>query len=238
MAGQTSSFAAGGDRSPSHLLALGGAGFTNPEAQPLDDLALELTGAPQPKACLVPTASGDASPYVAAFYRTFARRARCTHVSLFARETEDLRELVLAQDLLYIGGGNTANLLALWRLHGLDVIVREAWEQGTVLVGVSAGACALFDAGVSASFGAIAPLYDGLGLIGGGFCPHYHERRITLLEMMGEGLGRGYGAGDDAALHFVGEDLHEALALSSGAAAFRVEPGPREHALAPRLLSG
>ena len=237
MAGQTSSFASGGVLPPSHLLALGGAGFTNPEAQPIDDLALELTGAARPKACLIPTASGDASPYVAAFYRTFARRAGCTHVSLFAREPEDLRELVLAADLLYIGGGNTANLLALWRLHGLDVIVREAWERGTVLVGVSAGACALFDAGVSASFGAIAPLYDGLGLIGGGFGPHYHERGPVLAEMVAEGLSIGWGAGDTTALHFVGDALQEAVGVGARAQAFRLEAGREPHALPVRTLA-
>ncbi len=225
------------DRVP-QLLALGGAGFTDPGMRAIDDHALALTGAERPRVCLIPTASGDASAYVAAFYRSFGARAHCSHVSLFQREPGSLRDLVFAQDLLYIGGGNTANLLALWRLHGLDDLVTEAWERGVVLVGVSAGACALFEAGVSASFGTIAPLPDGLGLIAGGFCPHWEARRETLLAMVGAGLGSGYGAGDDAALVFEGRELREAIAPAEGAAAFRVEPGPAEVALPVRVVAG
>jgi peptidase E len=215
---------------------LGGGGFTNPDAAALDDFAFALTGSARPRVCLIPTASGDASAYVAAFYRTFGRRAACSHVSLFVREAEDLRALVLAADLLYIGGGNTANLLALWRLHGLDAIVREAWERGAVLVGVSAGACALFEAGVSASFGSIAPLLDGLGLIGGGFAPHYHERGAVLAEMVRGGLSTGWGAADSAALHFVGDALQEAVGVGPDAEAFRLAAGQDPLALPVRTL--
>lgn len=194
----------------------------DPAARALDDLALALTGSARPRACLIPTACGDASAYVAAFYRTFGARAECSHVSLFVRDAGDLRELVLGQDLLYVGGGNTANLLALWRLHGLDAIVREAWERGVVIAGVSAGACALFEAGVSASFGQIAALPDGLALIEGGFCPHWSERRAVLLEMVASGLAPGFGAGEDAGLLFSGADLAEAVGLRPAADAFRV----------------
>jgi peptidase E len=222
---------------PTRLLALGGGGFTDAAARPLDDFALGLTGRDRPRVCLLATASGDASAYVAAFYRTFADRAECAHVSLFQRDGGDMRSLVLGQDLLYVGGGNTANLLALWRLHGLDAIVRDAYQAGVVIAGVSAGACALFEAGVSASFGAIAPLNDGLGLVPGGFCPHWHERRGVLLEMVSGGLSGGWGAGDDAALFFVDGGLREAVGLRSGADAFRVEPGPVEVRVPVRRLA-
>ncbi len=223
--------------SGSHLLALGGGGFTEPAARALDDAALALADRPQPRVCLIPTASGDASAYVAAFYRTFAPRARCSHVSLFQREPEGLRERVLGADVLYVGGGNTANLLALWRLHGLDVLVREAWERGTVIVGVSAGACALFDAGVSASFGTLAPLSGGLGLVAGGFCPHWSERRGILLEMVTGGLAVGYGAGEEVALHFAGDELREALATGPDADAFAISPGPRVEPVPLRVVA-
>lgn len=218
------------------MLALGGGGFTEPAARALDDFALELTGRPRPRVCLIPTASGDASAYVAAFYRAFGSRAECSHVSLFQREPGDLRELVLEQDLLYVGGGNTANLLALWRLHGLDAAVREAWERGVLIAGVSAGACGLFEAGVSASFGPIAALNDGLGLIPGGFCPHWRERRHVLLEMVADGLPGGYGAGEEVGLLFEDGELCEAVALAAGADAWRVEPGPVELRAATRVL--
>lgn len=223
MAGQTSY--------SSQLLALGGAGFTDPDAAALDDLALSLTGAVRPRVCLIPTASGDASPYVAAFHRAFGQRAACTHVSLFTR-SGDLRAAVLDQDLLYIGGGNTANLLALWRLHGLDTLVAEAWAAGVVLVGVSAGACALFSGGVSASFGSLAPLDGGLGLIEGLFAPHWSERGALLCAS-----GRhGWGAGDTAALHFVDGTFCQAVGVGRDAAAFRVDASGAAHALAVRTL--
>jgi len=224
-------------RRPPRLLALGGGGFTEPAARALDDFALSLTERERPRACLIPTATGDASAYVAAFYRTFAGRAQCSHVSLFSREPGELRDLVLGQDLLYVGGGNTANLLALWRLHGLDAIVREAWEGGAVLVGVSAGACALFEAGVSASFGPVAPLGGGLGLIAGAFCPHWSARRPVLLEMVAGGVPCGYGADEAAALLFEGRELTEAVAAGDGAGAYRVDPGPVEVALEVRPLT-
>jgi peptidase E len=211
---------------PPQLVALGGAGFTDPAVRVLDDLALGLTGRDRPRVCLIATASGDASAYVAAFYRGFADRAECSHLSLFQRESADLRRFVLGHDLLYVGGGNTANLLALWRLHALDAVVREAWERGVVVAGVSAGACGLFEAGVSASFGTIAPLRDGLGLVPGGFCPHWHERGPTLVSMVADGLSGGYGAGDNVALVFEGTALREAVAAGPEADAFRVDPGP------------
>jgi dipeptidase E len=171
---------------------------------------------------------------VAEFYRVFAGRARCSHLSLFQRGAGDLRELLLDQDVLYIGGGNTANLLAVWRVHGVDAIVWEAWEAGVVIVGVSAGACALFEAGVSASFGTVAPLMDGIGLVRGAFCPHYEERRATLLEMLGNGLPLGFGADSGAALHFVEGELAGAIGVTPDQRAFRVEPGPIETPLPVR----
>ena len=222
---------------PRQLLALGGAGFTDATAAALDAFALSRSGVARPRVCLIPTASGDASPYVAAFYRHFAGRAQCTHVSLFQRDMADLRELVLAQDVLYVGGGSTANLLALWRLHGLDAIVAEAFGAGVVLVGVSAGACALFDAGVSASFGSLAPLHDGLGLVGGAFAPHWSQRGGLLRAMVADGLACGWGASDDAALWFSDGVLREAVGVGRDAQAFRVQPGAAPEPVPVRVLT-
>ncbi|HLJ03575.1 MAG TPA: peptidase E [Solirubrobacteraceae bacterium] len=218
------------------LLALGGAGFADPDARALDEFALGLTGAPRPRVCLLPTACGDATAYIAAFYRSFGQHAHCSHLSLFQREPGDMRALLLEQDVLYVGGGSTANLLALWRLHGVDAIVREAYAQGILLVGVSAGACALFEAGVSASFGKLAPLNDGLGLVAGGFAPHYGERREILLGMVAGGLPRGFGAGEEAGLLFRGGELSEAVATRAGGRAARLDAGPVEIELGARVL--
>ncbi|MEU8175202.1 Type 1 glutamine amidotransferase-like domain-containing protein [Microbispora hainanensis] len=113
----------------------------------LDDFVLATTGKERPKVCFVPTASGDSAGYVDRFYAAFSSRdCLPTHLSLFRREHRDLRALILSQDVVYVGGGNTANLIAVWRLHGLDEVLREAYEAGVLLCGISAGAACWFDA--------------------------------------------------------------------------------------------
>ena len=136
---------------------------------------------------------------------------------------------VAEQDVIYVGGGNTAHLLALWRLHGLDTILRDAWLGGTVLSGVSAGMLCWFAAGVTDSFGAgLAPLHDGLGLIAGSACPHYDgeaARRPRYHELVASGFPAGYAADDGAALVFEGATatLTEVVASRPRAAGYRVE---------------
>jgi peptidase E len=155
---------------------MGGGGFSmEPENPALDEYVLSFARRAQPRVCFVPTASGDAVTYVASFYRAFARLdARASDLPLFERAGYDLRQFVLDQDVIYVGGGNTANLLAVWRLHGLDAILREALDGGAVLCGVSAGMNCWFEASTTDSFGpVIAPLRDGLGFVPGSACPHY-----------------------------------------------------------------
>ena len=209
----------------------------------LDDFILSLTGKPKPKVCFVPTASGDSAEYALKFYRAFpAARAEASHLSLFKRTAQDLREFVLAQDVIYVGGGSTANLLAVWRAHGLDKILREAWDNGVVLCGVSAGAICWFESGSTDSFGPLAPLENGLGFLPGSFCPHYDGealRRSTYHRFIADGLPDGYAADDGAALHFVGTALVEAVSSRPAALAYRVERqenGVSETPLATRFL--
>lgn len=114
------------------IAALGGGGFSmEPENLLLDDFVLGLTGKPRPKVCFVPTASGDSEGYVQKFYDAFpTERAETAHLALFHRTVRDLRTFVLAQDVIYVGGGSTVSLLAVWQAHGLDAVLREAWEAG------------------------------------------------------------------------------------------------------------
>jgi glycosyltransferase involved in cell wall biosynthesis len=143
-----------------------------------------------------------------------------------------------ASDVVYVGGGNTANMLAIWRLHGVDEALREAWSRGFVLCGTSAGANCWFEACTTDSFGPLAPLEDGLGLLAGSFCPHYDaepERRPTYLRIVADGFPAGYAADDGVALHFRGTELREAVAASAIGRAFRVGAGGEE-ALAVRAL--
>lgn len=193
---------------------------------PFDDAVLELAG---PRVCFVPTASANRDTRLVSFYESFAGRAQPSHVDFTPWPREDLREHVLAQDAIYVGGGSTANLLAVWRVHGFDRLLREAWERGALLCGSSAGANCWFECSVTDSFGpALAPLDDGLGILRGSFCPHYdgeEQRRPLYRSLVDEGFPAGYAADDAAALHFVGSDVAEVRAWERGARAFRVEPG-------------
>ena len=220
---------------PRHIVAMGGGGFLMEPNNPLlDDHVLRLTGRAKPRVCFVGTASGDAHSFIERFHAAFDGRAECSHLSLFREYPEDLRGFVLNQDVLYVGGGNTANLLAVWRVHGLDRIIREAWEAGTILAGISAGMICWFQSSVTDSFGGrLAPLHDGLGLLPGSACPHYDgepHRRPTYRQLVAEGaLPPGYAADDGAALHFRGTRLFEAVTSRPHAGAYRIEASSEEN---------
>ena len=207
---------------------MGGGGFSmEPKNPRLDDFVLGLAGRRLPRVCFVPTASGDSPTYVRRFLRAFPpRRARASVLALFRRDDRDLEAFVLAQDVVYVGGGNTVNLLAVWRAHGLDVILRRAWRRGVVLTGVSAGALCWFQGGTTDSFGPIAPLFDGLGFLSGSFSPHYDgepDRRPRFHAAVARGLPAGFACDDGAALVFEGRRLAGAVASRPRALAYRIE---------------
>jgi peptidase E len=222
------------------IVAMGGGGFSmEPDNPLLDDFVLDLArssrGRARPRVCFVPTASGDADSYVAKFYAAFARRAEASHLALFNRDGTDLDRFLLEQDVVYVGGGNTANLLAVWRTHGVDRLMRAAWEGGTILTGLSAGSLCWFEGGTTDSFGPLAALRDGLGLLPGSHSPHYDgeaERRPTYQRLIAEGaLPDGYAADDGAALVFRGTELEEVVASRPDARGYRVERGPHGSAV-------
>jgi dipeptidase E len=229
------------------IVALGGGGFSSEPGNPLlDDFILSLARSPVPKVCFVPTASGDSPEYVLRFYRAFSQRdCRPTDLQLFQRTVEDLAAFVLEQDVIYVGGGNTANLLAVWRTHGLDPILRQAWESGTVLCGISAGMNCWFAQSVTDSFNLdqLGALPDGLGLITASACPHYDgepQRRPTFQQLVSAGrLMPGWAADDGAALVFAGDQLEQVVASRPTACGYRVEPrdgGVEEQRLPSRYL--
>ena len=232
-----------GDR---RILALGGASLLAPSVDgPLHQYLLDLTGRERPRICFLGTAGGEKSEYLAAFYAFFAPRAEATHLGLFERTVDDVEGLLLAQDAIYVGGGNTANMLAIWRTHGVDVALRRAWEAGVILAGPSAGAVCWFEAALTDSFGPrLAALKDGLRFLPGSFCPHYDSeslRRPRYLELVGNGtLPDGYAADDSVGLLFAGRDLAEAVAVLPEQRAFRVERrrgnDAEEIAIRPRVL--
>ena len=205
-----------------------------PDNPVLDDFVLGLSRRQPARVCFVPTASADAATYIVRFYRSFAGRCIPTDLTLWnppslprqPSRTSDLSAFMADQDVIYVGGGDTANMLVLWRRHGLDLLLRHAWSHGTVLAGVSAGMLCWFNGGVTDSLGGLEPLNDGLGLIDATACPHYdgeRERRPTYHRVIADGMQAGYAADDGAALHFCGSHLVEVVSSRPQARAYRVE---------------
>jgi len=227
------------------IIAMGGGGFSmEPENLALDRYVLAQTGKERPKICFVGTASGDSQDYIDRFYASL-RTLDCepSHLSLFRGHTAEIQQFVLEQDVIYVGGGNTRNLLVLWKEWGLDLILRTAWEQGILLAGVSAGSICWFEEGVTDSIpNSLNPLIC-LGFLPGSNCPHYDgepERRPAYHRLIASGqIGAGWAADDGVALHYVGTELKQIVSSRPNAKAFQVrlsEQGVVEEAVAPVYL--
>ncbi|QFG69573.1 peptidase E [Ornithinimicrobium pratense] len=229
------------------IVTLGGGGFSMSDdgRSLIDDHLIGLTGAERPKVCFIPTASGDASTYCERFESAFAGRAETSVLSLFCQDPWGYTDpsMLLDQDLVYVGGGSTANLLAVWRHHGLPDILRRACAQGTVLAGISAGMNCWYEASSTDSYGPLAPLRDGLGFLPGGACPHLlgeDGRRASLRRWVATGeMPTTYAADDHVALVWRDGAFVEAVTEAEGHPALRVErAGDQavEHEIPVRLL--
>ncbi|NUM45848.1 MAG: peptidase E [Anaerolineales bacterium] len=208
------------------IIALGGGGFSMEENPALDLYILAQTGVPNPKVCFVPTASGDAPTYIANFYAAFVKHpCRPSHLPFFSR-TPDLRATLLDQDVIYVGGGNTKSMLAVWQGWGMIEVLREAWARGIVLVGVSAGAICWFEQGITDSVGGRLSMMACMGFLPGSCCPHYDgepERRPAFYEFLGNGQAQpGLAVDDGAAVHFIGSSLHRVVASRPLARAYQM----------------
>lgn len=206
---------------------MGGGGFGSGRDEALDDYVLSLARRTRPRICLLPTASGDPEDQIRRFYLAFARR-ECvpSHLSLFrlGQHPVPIGEHLLSQDVIYVGGGSMLNLLAIWRAHELDAVLRRAWEGGVVLCGISAGSMCWFEAGITKSHGPprAAP---GLGFLPGSNCVHYDgepERRPAYLDAVERGMPAGYGVDDGVGLLFEGPELSDVVTARCGAGARRV----------------
>jgi dipeptidase E len=197
----------------------------------LDDYVLSLTDSERPRVCFLPTASGDADHYVVRFYRRFSPSCEASHVSLFRRDQgtggveDDLATHLLAQDLIYVGGGNVVSMLGAWRAYGLDEILRKAWRKGIVLCGPSAGSLCWFDEALSAFHGAPRSVH-GLGLLPYSNCVHYDaepKRRAEYHRFVGDGMSSGFAVEDGVALHFRRTRLKRVVSSRPDGCAYRVE---------------
>ncbi|MFE4960011.1 Type 1 glutamine amidotransferase-like domain-containing protein [Streptomyces sp. NPDC056653] len=217
---------------PERRLALLGGGFSTDYDGLLDDWVLNQVRAPQPKVCFVPTASGDAPAYVEQFLAAYrSRSCEPSVLHLFRRELDDdtLRTFLLRQDVIYVGGGNTANLLAVWRAHGVDRLLHEAFDRGTLLCGISAGANCWAEGSHTDSFGPLTHLSDGLGLLPGSVCPHYDSepgRRSSFkAAVAAHALPAGWAVEDGVGALFTNGRLTDSVTRTPQARLYRVEPG-------------
>jgi len=202
---------------------------------------LGLAGKERPSVMFLNTASAEDARGTLRAFQALSRLAEVELVEFFPWPPADLRELTLRQDIVVVGGGNTANMLAIWRVHGFDEILREAYEQGVIMSGSSAGMICWFEAGVTDSFGPqLEGLRDGLGFISGSGCPHYDDeelRRPTYRRLIDEeAFPPGIAVDWGVAVEYVDGELVEVVSPREGATAYRVEPGS-ETPLEARLLS-
>lgn len=211
------------------IVAIGGHGFgADPPNEALEAFLVKQVDADRPRICLVPTAGGDADRTRLNFMNGCARHGCIpSELLLFNRTVADIRAHLLAQEIVWVGGGNTVSLLAVWRAHGVESAMREAWEAGVVLAGVSAGMNCWFEASVTDSYDLerLDGVRDGLGFLPGSACPHYDgeaQRRPVYRRLVEEGFPAGYAADDGVALVFDGRDLAEVVASKPGARAYAV----------------
>ena len=229
-----------GDTSPAksrRIVACGGQQLLYPT---LTRYVFDLVGKARPKILFVPTASGDDAGYLLTFYQAMAGiQCEPAHLALFDRTIEDIDGYIRAQDVVMVGGGNTANMLAIWRLHGVEDALRSAYREGTILTGWSAGCICWFQAGITDSFTPeLGRLRDGLGLLEGSACPHYdsqERRRPVYAREIAAGLPGGIALDDAVAARYDDERLVEIVSARPDGRAFRVD-ATGEHALAVRTL--
>jgi dipeptidase E len=198
-----------GGRGMRQIITLGGGGFSmEPENPLLDRYILNQSEKRVPKICFIPTASGDSDNYIARFYTFFENEAcQPSHLSLFKPPTSDIENFILEKDIIYVGGGNTRNLLVLWKEWGLDTFLKKALEKGIILAGISAGSICWYEEGVTDSYGDELVPIKGLGFLNGSNCPHYdgeinrrpsYHRLIDSRELL-----PGIAADDGVAIHYI-----------------------------------
>lgn len=237
------------ERMTKHIIA-GSAGFVLedgiPRLGPIMRYGLRLTSKQRPRLCYIGTAGGDDATWTAGFYTAcMGEDVTPSHLQLFPMpNVREVRAHLLAQDMLWVNGGSVANLLAVWRVHGLDVILRDAWERGIVLAGISAGSVCWHIGGTTDSFGVeLRPVTNGLGFLPYSNGVHYdsEERRRPLFhKLIADGtLPEGYATDDQVALHYVDDALHKVLAQTADKYAYHVarrSDGVEETRIEPEVL--
>ena len=212
-----------------HILPIGGAGLSlTPDGLMLERYILGLTGNARPAVCFLPHAGANPMDQVLNFYTAAATLdCRPSHLSLFSPPTADLASFLLEKDVIYVGGGNTKSMLALWREWGLVDILRQAHERGIVLSGVSAGAICWFEQGLTDSIPGPFTVLTCTGFLPGSCAPHYDseaQRRPRFHELLTQGAMKpGYAIEDGVALHFADGELRGGVSSRPQAGAYYVD---------------
>ena len=210
------------------IIAIGGGGFgRSPGEGVIEKYILDQSDKEKPNICFIPTATGDNEAYKVNYYSTFSK-LNCSPVHLdFFKRTPDLEELIKHQDIIFVGGGNTKSMLAVWKDWGLDLILKEAYERGVIMCGVSAGAICWFEEGVTDSWSEELKVMDCLGFVKGACCPHYDEepqRRLSLSKFLTEGVVQSCHAVDGGcALHIENEEEYKAVVFAKDKNAYLVD---------------
>ncbi|MFN8670488.1 MAG: peptidase E [Candidatus Sericytochromatia bacterium] len=211
-----------------NIIALGGGGFSmEPENPLLDTYILEISGKKKPKICFIPTASGDSQDYKDRFYNFF-KNFNCitSDLSLFRTKINDMEAFLLEQDIIYVGGGNTRNMLLLWKDWGIDKILKKAYEKGILLCGISAGAICWFEEGLTDSIPNQLNKWDSLGFLKGSCSPHFDgeiNRKPIFLDLIKKGkMKEGLGIDDSCAVHFKNEEIFKIVSSKNTAKAYKV----------------
>jgi dipeptidase E len=210
------------------IITLRGGGFSmEPDNPLLDSYILQQSNKANPRICFIPTASGDSDNYIARFYSFFDKLScQPSHLSLFKPPTRDLMNYLLEKDIIYVGGGNTKNLLILWKEWGIDRILRKAWKNGVILAGISAGSICWFEEGVTDSYGEKLEPIQCLGFLKGSNCPHYDgekDRRTSYHNLIESGkIKPGIAADDGVAIHYVGQKIHKVVSSKPKSKAYNI----------------
>ena len=207
------------------IIPIGGGGFgRNPKNLDIESYIIDNARVSRPKICFIPTATGEDKSYIVNFYKAFSK-LHCipSHLEFFAR-TPDLRNLILDQDIVFVGGGNTKSMLAVWNEWGLPNLLKQAYINGSVLAGVSAGAICWFNRGVTDSWANSLKIMDCLGFVDGNCCPHYdeeEERRPAVHKFLKNGkLERCYAIEGGCALHCVDGEIQNAVSFAPNKKAY------------------
>tara|TARA_B100001250_G_C19759312_1_gene771679 strand:+ start:843 stop:1538 length:696 start_codon:yes stop_codon:yes gene_type:complete len=210
------------------IIAIGGGGFGRTPGEGLiEKYILDQSEKDVPNICFIPTATGDNEAYKVNYYSTFSKlECSPSHLDFFKR-TPDLKELILKQDIIFVGGGNTKSMLAVWKDWGLDLLLKEAYEKGVIMSGVSAGAICWFDKGITDSWAEDLKVMDCLGFIEGACCPHYDEepqRKPSLNKFITEKVLKScYAVDGGCALHIEDEKEFKSIVFSKNKNSFLVE---------------